>query len=161
MNTTLRYSFLKNYNETIKNLINEKFKDNPKELREIKRLNKKLYGQPKPDTLVISLEKQENTIKKLNEELFKELKKKDSDIDIQKIEELLKMGADANCKDSSGDFPLHWASMGKMLELIDLLVRYGADPKMKNQDGLSPLSIAMSMDNIEIVDALVRRGAVE
>lgn len=159
MNTTLRYSFLKDYNETIKNLINEKFKDNPKELRELKRLNKKLYKETQIDSYGISIRNHENYIKKLNEELFNELKKKD--IDSKKIQSLLQTGADANHKNNSGDYPLHWASMGNSVETINLLISYGADPMAKNSDGLTPLSIAISLDNVEIVDSLIRLGGIE
>ena len=40
-----------------------------------------------------------------------------------------------NCKNSSGNTPLHWASLNGHLEAVKVLIGAGADPAIRNKAG--------------------------
>ena len=54
---------------------------------------------------------------------------------------LLKMGADANIKNHSGDTPLHIAARHEMEYIVKLLLHYNADIHLRNDRNESPIDV--------------------
>ena len=79
---------------------------------------------------------------------------------IRVVELLIKMRADINNKNVSGNTPLHIASSNrKYYELLNLLLENGADVNIKNEEGNTPLHIASEMLNVALVNLLLENGA--
>ncbi|OKL63894.1 hypothetical protein UA08_01110 [Talaromyces atroroseus] len=73
---------------------------------------------------------------------------------------LLAFGADANGRDSSGDFPLHVAVKG-VFDDVKLVLDYGGSVNQTNRSGKTPLHVAAGCQNsaVEIIEFLIERNA--
>lgn len=89
----------------------------------------------KLDTEKISLDKADYEYNAQNTPLLLACKRGNTRIALQLIE----LGANVNCQDFRGFTPLHWASILRLNEVIELLLKSGADPTIKNAFGKLPL----------------------
>jgi ankyrin repeat protein len=148
-----------NYLAQIQALIDQKWKENPEEMKrvmaEIKAKEKKERKKPKVETPKgVSFDPQ------LTQELIEELNKKDwDDIDASKVQDLIKRGADVEAKSNYGQTPLHWASERNYIERAKLLLERGADLEAKDNDGWTPLHLASANNYIELAKLLLDAGA--
>ena len=77
------------------------------------------------------------------------------------IEDLLKFGANPNCKDPEGNSPLHYLSsifskdIDKSKKIMGKLLEKGADPNIKNQDLWSPIHLAVKRDQLQALNCMV------
>jgi ankyrin repeat protein len=79
--------------------------------------------------------------------------------DIGTASSLLQRGADVNVLDKLGVSPLHQASQGGRLDIVQLLLDHGADINLQNSQGIPPLGLASRAGNIELLRLLLQRGA--
>ena len=56
---------------------------------------------------------------------------------------------------SSGDTPLHWASVNGSTDCVKLLLAAGADATLKNNSGRSSVTVAEQQNHLEIVNLLL------
>ena len=61
----------------------------------------------------------------------------DCEFSADTIDQLIKMGMDANTRDNAGRTPLHYAVDLENTDIIKVLVGHGADPDVKDEAGLS------------------------
>ncbi len=148
----------RNYMAEIQALIDQKWKENPDEMKrvmaEIKAKEKAKKEKPKVET-----PKRVSFDPQLTQELIEELNKSWDDVDVSKIKDLIKRGADVNVEDNTGQTPLHRASAMNELEIAKLLLDRGADVNSKRNDGWTPLHRASWNNSIEIAELLLNRGA--
>jgi len=149
----------RNYMVEIQALIDQKWKENPEEMKrvmaEIEAKEKAKKEKPKFET-----PKQVSFDPELTQELIEELNKKDwDDIDASKVQDLIKRGADVKAKGHGGLTPLHLASERNYIEIAKLLIDAGADVEAKTDLGLTPLHWASARNHIEIAKFLLERGA--
>ena len=148
------------YLAQIQALIDQKWKENPEEMKrvmaEIEAKEKAKKEKPKVETPKgVSFDPQ-----LLTQELIKELDKEDwDDVDMSKVQDLIERGADVGAKSDEGHTPLHLAAARNDLELAKLLIDRGADVNVEDEDGWTPLHLASYKDNIEIVKLLLDAGA--
>jgi ankyrin repeat protein len=79
--------------------------------------------------------------------------------DIGTASSLLQRGADVNVLDKLGLSPLHQASQGGRLDIVQLLLEHGADINLQSSTGVHPLGVASRAGKIEVVRLLLKRGA--
>jgi hypothetical protein len=81
--------------------------------------------------------------------------------DPEMVQVLLDYGVDDNARNSAGDTPLPFASMGRFEEprVVRLLLDHGADPNVLSENGITPLHRALQNGNIEMARLLVEHGA--
>lgn len=67
---------------------------------------------------------------------------------------------DLNLQNTSGNTPLHWASLNGHLEAVELLVSAGADTEVKNHAGRNAGGEAENGEKVEVMEWLSaqRRG---
>jgi ankyrin repeat protein len=146
----------RNYMAEIQALIDQKWKENPEEMKKVMaEIEAKEKEKAKAKT-----PKQVSFDPELTQELIKELNKKDwDDIDASKVQDLIKRGADVNSKNNYGQTPLHRALGNNAIEIAKLLIDAGADVEAKNNYGLTPLHLASGNNHIEMTEFLLERGA--
>jgi ankyrin repeat protein len=139
-------------------LIDQKWKENPEEMKrvmaEIKEKEKAEKKKPKVKT-----PKQVSFDPQLTQELIEELHKNWDVVDMSKVQDLIKRGADVRAKDNNGNTPLHYVSINNHIGIAKLLLDRGADVGAKNIWGQTPLHWASYKDNIEIAKLLLDAGA--
>jgi ankyrin repeat protein len=64
-----------------------------------------------------------------------------------------------NKKDSSGNYPIHYAVKSNNCDIVKLLIINGADVNVKNQEGFSPLHIAVDSESFAICKTLIKSGS--
>ena len=152
----------RNYMAEVQALIDQKWKENPEEMKrvmeEIKAKEKK-EKNAKVETPKVKPSKQVSFDPQLTQELIKELYKPFDRVDISKVQDLIERGADVEAKTNDGHTPLHWASRNNRIEIAKLLLDRGADLEAKDVDGRTPLNYASEFDKIEIAKLLLDRGA--
>jgi ankyrin repeat protein len=154
----------RNYMAEIQALIDQKWKENPEEMKrvmaDIKAKEKKEKEKPKVET-----PKRVSFDPQLTQELIEELNKDwdnpdvSKNVDASKIKYLIERGADLETKNNKGRTPLHWASTMDCIEIAKLLLDRGADVGAKDKWGLTPLDWASYKDNIELAKLLLDAGA--
>ena len=152
------------YLAQVQALIDQKWKENPEEMKrvmaDIKAKEKKEKEKPKVET-----PKRVSFDPQLTQELIEELNKDwdnpdvSKNVDASKIKYLIERGADVNAKEEYGNTPLHWASIENHIELAKLLIERGADVNAKRNDGETPLHQASWKNRIETAKLLLERGA--
>lgn len=70
---------------------------------------------------------------------------------------LLKMGADVNLSDNTGNSPLHPACFQGHKEMVSRLLENGANLRLKTHKGNYPLALAINGDHDEIAKYLFHR----
>jgi len=152
----------RNYMAEVQALIDQKWKENPEEMKrvmeEIKAKEKK-EKNAKVETPKVKPSKQVSFDPQLTQELIKELYKPFDRVDISKVQDLIERGADVEAKTNDGHTPLHWASRNNRIEIAKLLLDRGADVKAKDDWGKTPLHRASWNNHIEIAELLLNRGA--
>ncbi len=73
--------------------------------------------------------------------------------------ELLKHGAQANARTSSGETPLEAAAFRGYLPLVETLLKHGASPNVRNGRGETPLIVAVKEGHSDVVKRLLAGGA--
>ena len=76
---------------------------------------------------------------------------------VEAVNVLLKLGANPNIRNNSGETPLHLAMSKHNKELVTLLLSHGADPNLADNNGFTPLCCNTSSH--EITDLLATKGA--
>ncbi len=146
----------RNYMAEIQALIDQKWKENPEE---VKRVMAEIEAKEK-EKAKAKTPKQVSFDPQLTQELIEELNKEDwDDIDASKVQDLTKRGADVNSKNNYGLTPLHFSSIENHIELAKLLLERGADVNSKNNYGLTPLHFASMRNDLELAKLLLDRGA--
>jgi len=141
----------------IEALIAEKYKDNPEELKKIKRQTKKVSVKK----VLSKPTKSKEEIKEASDRLFEELTKSSPDISF--VHQLImEYGADVNMtNDEKGDAnALFVVSASNNTELIEILIGHGADINFQNKFGVTPLQTAVVNENVEAVRTLLKMGAI-
>lgn len=80
------------------------------------------------------------------------------------VKALLERGANPRAADSSGDTPLHWATLDRTFQSVKLLVEAGADVNARNEEGRTPIAWLYKQDDDDhrkIRDYLREAGAQE
>jgi hypothetical protein len=72
---------------------------------------------------------------------------------------LLQRGADVNVLDKSGRSPLHRATEGGRIDIVQIVTQHNADVNLQNSDGDSALVLASFKGEMEISRLLLQRGA--
>jgi len=72
---------------------------------------------------------------------------------------LLGHGADAQARDVKGGTPLHDATWGGHLQVMELLVEHGADLDAQGNNGWLPLHLAAYKGDPDAVELLLEHGA--
>lgn len=72
------------------------------------------------------------------------------------METLIRAGAAVDTAADNGYTPLHWAALGRHLNVVRLLLEYGADAEAEDNKGRTLLDIAISKTDDEMA-ALLRR----
>ena len=81
-----------------------------------------------------------------------------SEGDVERVERILMMEFDVNCRDDAGNNPIHFAVEGeKNLALI--LLKHGAEVNMANHLGETPLMSAIRYGDLECVQLILEAGA--
>lgn len=75
------------------------------------------------------------------------------------VEELIRLGADANARNQGGATPLFSAAEGGNATLVRTLIRAGADVSVQDDMGGTPLMAAANSDSAEMVWLLIDAGA--
>jgi ankyrin repeat protein len=152
----------RNYMAEVQALIDQKWKENPEEMKrvmeEIKAKEKK-EKNAKVETPKVKPSKQVSFDPQLTQELIKELYKPFDRVDISKIQDLIERGADVNAKKNDEWTPLLLASSWSCIELAKFVLDAGADMEAKNKYGVTPLHMASGGNCIELVKLLLDRGA--
>jgi len=77
----------------------------------------------------------------------------------EEIELLLKQGAEINCCDESGRFPIHRASEKGHVATIKILAKLGGDVNKTDNNGNTALMLAADNGHVEAIKALCELGA--
>ena len=75
---------------------------------------------------------------------------------------MVQNGANVNAKSTIGLTPLHWAMIGKNVNICEMLISSGADPNAqtaRSNGKLVPLHVAIMARSIEIVKLLLDNNA--
>jgi ankyrin repeat protein len=154
----------RNYMAEVQALIDQKWKENPDEMKrvmaEIKAKEKAKKEKPKVET-----PKRVSFDPQLTQELIEELNKDwdnpdvSKNVDASKIKYLIERGADVNAKEEYGNTSLHWASLMDCIEIVKLLLDRGADVGATDKDRWTPLHWASEYNCIEIAKLLLEKGA--
>lgn len=75
------------------------------------------------------------------------------------VEELIKLGANIEMKDKTGETPLMYCAKMNLTDIADLLINKGAKINEKNNHGLTALMICCKYDNEELANILINHGA--
>lgn len=78
------------------------------------------------------------------------------------LKELLKNGANPNCKNEKGNTPLHYGCFTSCVEIVEELLKHGANVNVKNKLKKSPLlciNIWSQSNILTIVKILLEHGA--
>jgi ankyrin repeat protein len=129
----------KGYLAQVQALIDEKFKDNPEELKRIMEFNKEVYGKEKPKEIIPNLEATKYLIEELN---------KCNLLDIKRVKELIQMGANIKAKNKWNTTVLHEAVRNNDYELIHLCLNNGMSIEEKDDFEETPLSKATTDDMV-------------
>ena len=122
----------RNYMAEIQALIDQKWKENPEEMKKVMaEIEAKEKEKAKAKT-----PKQVSFDPQLTQELIEELNK--GIINISKIQDLVQRGADVKAKKNDGKTPLHEASRNNAIEAAKLLIERGADVEAKDNEGNMP-----------------------
>jgi ankyrin repeat protein len=154
----------RNYMAEIQALIDQKWKENPEEMKrvmaDIKAKEKAKKKKPKVET-----PKGVSFDPELTQELIDELNKDwdnadvSKNVDASKIKDLIERGADVNAKEEYGNTSLHWASLMDCIEIVKLLIEKGADVNAEDIDGWTPLHMAADLNQMETAKLLIELGA--
>lgn len=79
--------------------------------------------------------------------------------DLPLLDRLIKMGADVNAQNASGETALHYAAGGNHFQVMRMLLENGADPDIETEYSETPGAWAMSSQKSEGVELLVKYGA--
>lgn len=79
--------------------------------------------------------------------------------DIPLLDRLIKLGADVNAQNASGESALHYAAGGNHLQVMMMLLENGADPDIETEYLETPIAWAMSSQKPDAVELLVKYGA--
>ena len=135
----------RDYAAEIQKLIQDKFKDNPDEL--------------KTETVKLERIKKTEQSKELTELLIAEMSKK-SKGDIKIIKDLIKNGADITAKtEVCGSSVLHYASYFGDTEIIEECFEFDIFVDVVNKNKFTPLHWAIIGNSIESVKILLEKGA--
>jgi len=145
-----------NYLAQIQALIDQKWKENPEEM---KRVMAELEAKEKKEKPKVETPKGVSFDPQLTQELIEEMNKSWDVVDMSKVQDLIKRGADVDAKDNDGDTPLHLATERNFIEIAKLLIERGADVNAKNSWGETPLHMASYHNRIEIAKLLLDAGA--
>jgi ankyrin repeat protein len=146
----------RNYMAEVQALIDQKWKENPEEM---KRVMAEIKAKEK-DKAKVEPPKRVSFDPQLTQELIEELNKKDWDyVDASKIKDLIERGADVGAKNKWGQTPLHWACERNYIEIAKLLLDAGADVEAKSNNGNTPLHWASARNHIETAKLLIDKGA--
>ena len=74
------------------------------------------------------------------------------------VNTLLQCGIDPNCKNSSGESPLHLSAMRAHYNVVELLLQYNCDAKAHDAFGNSPLYLACEHSHPDIISLLLNTG---
>ena len=72
---------------------------------------------------------------------------------------LLKLGANLNVRNKSGDTPLHIAVEEGRIEIVEILLEAGADIQVEDHENNTPLHLAAIRGSLGIIASLVDAGA--
>lgn len=61
-----------------------------------------------------------------------------------------------NCKNESGNTPLHWSAINGHREVCELLLANGAKPTIRNNQGLSPATLAEQREFMDCANAILK-----
>ena len=149
----------RNYMAEVQALIDQKWKENPEEMKrvmeEIKAKEKKEKEKPKVETPKgVSFDPQltYRLILEMNQDSW-------DDVDMSKVQDLIKRGADVDAINKMGVTPLHIVTYRNSIETAKLLIDKGADVEAKNEYGHTPLHKATLYNFIEIAKLLLDAGA--
>ena len=67
---------------------------------------------------------------------------------------MVSVGANINARDDKGNTPLHYATMSKHVELVQVLVDSDADISLENDEGQTPLDLAINHNSLDVVNIL-------
>lgn len=80
--------------------------------------------------------------------------------DKSRVEKCLKMGDDINKPHGNEkQTPLHYAILGRQVEMIPWLIEKGADIEVKTDDGYTALALAVKEKQMRAVEVLIASGA--
>ncbi len=79
---------------------------------------------------------------------------------IETVKVLLSHGAQIEQKDLSSKTSLHWATLTRHYELVDLLLMNGADPNIPDKDGSTPFMLAVNQMDDYIIEIFLKSGAI-
>ena len=147
----------KNYKDIIQNLIDEKFKNSPEDLKkaikEIEEEKKAPNASKEPMTpLNPPIDPQ------LTQELIEELNKW-AGLNIQVVKDLIKRGADIKAKNGDGVTILHHASWLGDIEITKECLESGISANIQDVSGESPLHWAVDGNKIDTAKILIEQGA--
>ena len=146
----------RNYMAEVQALIDQKWKENPEEM---KRVMAEIKAKEKQKSKKAETPKGVSFDPQLTQELIEEWKKPPNKVDMSKIQDLIERGADVDAKDNNGWTPLHWASDSNHIEIAKLLIDRGADVDAKDNWGWTPLHRACGNNALELAKLLIERGA--
>lgn len=80
--------------------------------------------------------------------------------DLETVSRYLKLGIDANTKDSKEATALMGATLNGHKKIVDLLLQHQADPSIKDQNGFSAFDYALIHERNLIISKLNQHGSV-
>ena len=128
----------RNYMAEIQALIDQKWKENPEEM---KRVMAEIEAKEK-EKAKAKTPKWRYVDPQLTKELIKELSQGLAYTNISKIQDLVERGADIMAKTDDGKTLLHVASYFDSIEIAKLILDAGADVDVKKKWGDTPLEFA-------------------
>lgn len=78
---------------------------------------------------------------------------------VKEIKEAIRLGADVNCTNESGDSQLNMVSKLSYEFLVSYFISIGAKVNTSNNNKISPLHWGVEYNNVEIVKLLLKNGA--
>ena len=146
----------RNYMAEVQALIDEKFKDNPEELKRLMREleAKKKVKQEIPKKVVSKVVSNDPV---LTAEVLEELNK-GRGLNIERIKDLILRGANPEVKDRWGICPFHWASYLGDITLAQLCIDGGVDINVLDRDDETALHWACDGNSLELAEFLLVLG---